>query len=139
MTIALEASRLTKTYQEGKLRTEVLRGVDLSIATGEVVALLGPNGAGKTTTIEILEGFRAPSAGHVRVLGVEPIRGQDSWRADLGVVLQSWRDHARWRVRETLHHFGEFYRPYSTPQRPRPWPVDDLLGHAARRRARVVD
>ena len=107
--------------------TDVLRGVDLSIATGEVVALLGPNGAGKTTTIEILEGFRAPSAGHVRVLGVEPIRGQDSWRADLGVVLQSWRDHARWRVRETLHHFGEFYRPYSTPQRPRPWPVDDLL------------
>ena len=86
--------------------TEVLRGVDLSIATGEVVALLGPNGAGKTTTIEILEGFRAPSAGHVRVLGVEPIRGQDSWRADLGVVLQSWRDHARWRVRETLHHFA---------------------------------
>lgn len=107
--------------------TKVLRGVDLRIGVGEVVALLGPNGAGKTTTIEILEGFRAPSAGHVRVLDVEPIRGGDTWRADLGVVLQSWRDHARWRVRETLAHFGDLYRPYSTAQRPRPWPVDDLL------------
>lgn len=107
--------------------TPVLRGVDLTVGTGEVVALLGPNGAGKTTTIEILEGFRAPSAGHVRVLGVEPITGDEAWRADLGVVLQSWRDHSRWRVRELLAHLAGFYVPYSTPQRPRPWPVDDLL------------
>ena len=122
-TPASEARDLRMSYGS----TDVLRGLDLTIGIGEVVALLGPNGAGKTTTIEILEGFRAPSAGHVRVLGVEPIGGQDTWRADLGVVLQSWRDHSRWRVRETLHHFGEFYRPYSTPERPRPWPVDDLL------------
>ena len=63
----------------------------------------------------------------MRVLDVEPIGGSDSWRADLGVVLQSWRDHARWRVRETLVHFGEFYRPYSTADRPRPWSADDLI------------
>lgn len=107
--------------------TQVLQGVDLRIGTGEVVALLGPNGAGKTTTIEILEGFRAPSAGHVRVLSVDPIRGDEQWRADIGVVLQSWRDHARWRVGETIAHFADFYRPWSTPQRPRPWPVDDLI------------
>lgn len=106
---------------------EVLRGVDLQIAPGEVVALLGPNGAGKTTTIEILEGFRAPSSGQVRVLDVEPIRGDEAWRADLGVVLQSWRDHSRWRVRELLAHLAAFYTPFSAPQRPRPWPVDDLL------------
>lgn len=107
--------------------TEVLRGVDLTIAQGEVVALLGPNGAGKTTTIEILEGFRAPSAGHVRVLGVEPIAADEAWRARVGVVLQSWRDHGKWRARELLVHLGAFYGPYSTPERPRPWPIDDLL------------
>jgi ABC-2 type transport system ATP-binding protein len=107
--------------------TEVLRGVDLTLAAGEVVALLGPNGAGKTTTIEILEGFRAPSAGQIRVLGAEPISADEAWRARVGVVLQSWRDHARWRVRELLAHLGEFYRPYSTPTRPRPWDTDDLL------------
>lgn len=119
----IEVRDLQMTYGS----TQVLRGVDLTIGVGEVVALLGPNGAGKTTTIEILEGFRAPSAGHVRVLGVEPIRGTDEWRADLGIVLQSWRDHAKWRVRETLAHFGEFYRPYATPQRTRPWDADDLI------------
>ncbi len=108
-------------------QTHVLRGVDLRIDTGEVVALLGPNGAGKTTTIEILEGFRAPSSGDVRVLGIEPIRGDETWRADLGVVLQSWRDHSRWRVGETLAHFAEFYRVWSTPERERPWPAADLL------------
>ncbi len=106
---------------------EVLAGVDLHVGAGEVVALLGPNGAGKTTTIEILEGFRAPSAGHAEVLGVEPLRGDEAWRARVGVVLQTWRDHSRWRVRELVHHVGEFYGPYATPERPRPWPVDELL------------
>ena len=54
---------------------DVLRGVDLDVHAGEVVTLLGPNGAGKTTTVEILEGFRERSAGEVRVLGVDPVRG----------------------------------------------------------------
>lgn len=47
---------------------EVLRGVNIRFRRGEVVSVLGPNGAGKTTAIEILEGFRRRSAGHVRVL-----------------------------------------------------------------------
>jgi ABC-2 type transport system ATP-binding protein len=80
----------------------VLDGIDFDVRTGEVVALLGPNGAGKTTTIEILEGFRGRSAGDVIVLGTDPAHGGEAWRARLGVVLQSWRDHAKWRVRELL-------------------------------------
>jgi ABC-2 type transport system ATP-binding protein len=48
---------------------DVLDGVEFEVRRGEVICLLGPNGAGKTTTIEILEGFRIRSAGHVRVLG----------------------------------------------------------------------
>ena len=74
---------------------EVLAGVDLDVHPGEVVCLLGPNGAGKTTTIEVLEGFRLPSAGEVTVLGAHPARADDAWRARVGVVLQSWRDHQR--------------------------------------------
>ncbi|ROT34115.1 ABC transporter ATP-binding protein [Micromonospora sp. HM5-17] len=107
--------------------TDVLTGVTFAAHPGEVVALLGPNGAGKTTTIEILEGFRMRSAGEVRVLGVDPARGDERWRARLGVVLQSWRDHAKWRVRELLAHLGSYYLPYSTPQASRPWDVDDLV------------
>ncbi len=107
--------------------TPVLQGVDFTIGVGEVVVLLGPNGAGKTTTIEILEGFRAPTSGRVTVLGQDPITADEAWRARVGVVLQSWRDHAKWNVRELLRHLGEFYRPYATPTRVRPWPTDDLL------------
>jgi ABC-2 type transport system ATP-binding protein len=106
---------------------EVLTGVDLEVRAGEVVCLLGPNGAGKTTTIEILEGFRLPSAGEVRVLDENPADAGDSWRARVGVVLQSWRDHARWTPRLLLDYLGGYFTPYATPDHPRPYEVDWLL------------
>lgn len=106
---------------------EVLDGVSFSVRRGEVITLLGPNGAGKTTTIEILEGFRMPSAGEVRVLGVNPARGGEDWRARIGIVLQSWRDHGRWKVHTLLDHLGRYYAPYATPDRKRPIPADELI------------
>ncbi|MCZ9343309.1 ATP-binding cassette domain-containing protein, partial [Streptomyces sp. TRM76130] len=62
-------------------RRDVLRGVHLTVGQGELLALLGPNGAGKTTTVEILEGFRTPTGGHVEVLGQDPARADERWRA----------------------------------------------------------
>ena len=106
---------------------DVLDGVDLEVHRGEVVTLLGPNGAGKTTTIEILEGFRERSGGEVSVLGHDPLLAPESWRAGIGIVLQSWRDHGLWKVRDLLRHLGEYYEPYGTPTRPRPRDVDELL------------
>ncbi|MFB9360975.1 ABC transporter ATP-binding protein [Actinoplanes nipponensis] len=106
---------------------DVLQGVTFTVRRGEVLALLGPNGAGKTTTIEILEGFRMRSAGAVRVLGADPATAGEAWRARVGVVLQSWRDHGKWRVRELLHHLGTYYADHSTPRISRPWPVDELM------------
>jgi ABC-2 type transport system ATP-binding protein len=123
--------------------TDVLTGVSFTARPGEVLALLGPNGAGKTTTIEILEGFRMRSAGHVRVLGADPAHGDERWRARLGVVLQSWRDHGKWRTRELLAHLGSYYAPYSTERIKRPWDIEELLGavgltdHADKRIARL--
>ncbi|TGA92122.1 ABC transporter ATP-binding protein [Streptomyces sp. MZ04] len=107
--------------------TDVLHDVTFQAHHGEVVALLGPNGAGKTTTIEILEGFRIRSRGRVAVLGTDPADGSEAWRARIGVVLQSWRDHGKWRVRELLAHLGTYYAPYSTATRRRPWDTDDLV------------
>src|SRR5699024_12393231 len=95
---------------------DVLLGETCTLEHGEVVALLGPNGAGKTTTIEILEGFRKRSAGDVSVLGVDPDHGDERWRACLGIVLQSWRDHSKWRVRELLAHIAAHYVPYARPE-----------------------
>ncbi|USQ80096.1 ABC transporter ATP-binding protein [Ornithinimicrobium faecis] len=107
--------------------TRVLDDVTLSIGRGEVVALLGPNGAGKTTTIEILEGFRVPSGGEVSVLGETPHTASEAWRARVGVVLQSWRDHGKWRVEEFLDYLSLYYTDYATPEVQRPWPTGDLL------------
>jgi ABC-2 type transport system ATP-binding protein len=107
---------------------DVLRDVTFRVPQGQVVTLLGPNGAGKTTTIEILEGFRMRSAGRVEVLGTDPAHGNERWRARLGIVLQSWRDHGKWRVRELLAHLGSYYACYSTEAIRRPWDVDELLG-----------
>jgi ABC-2 type transport system ATP-binding protein len=108
-------------------RNDVLAGVTFAARRGQVLALLGPNGAGKTTTIEILEGFRMRSAGQVSVLGTDPAHGGEAWRARIGVVQQSWRDHAKWHVRELLVHLGRYYAPYSTAELPRPWDADELL------------
>ncbi|OKI02511.1 multidrug ABC transporter ATP-binding protein [Streptomyces sp. CB02923] len=106
--------------------SEVLQGVDLDIHRGEILALLGPNGAGKTTTVEILEGFRRRTSGDVHVLGTDPVRGDDAWRGRLGLVLQSWRDHPRWRVGELLGHFAEYY-----PDPRDPVALLELVGLAA--------
>ncbi|GGC64487.1 ABC transporter ATP-binding protein [Hoyosella rhizosphaerae] len=106
---------------------DVLDGVTFSAHRGEVLVLLGPNGAGKTTTIEILEGFRVRSAGDATVLGIDPAVGNEDWRARTGVVLQSWRDHSRWRVRALLENLGRFYEPYATADKTRPYQVDELL------------
>jgi ABC-2 type transport system ATP-binding protein len=63
-------------------------GISLTLQHGELLALLGTNGAGKTTTIEICEGFRAPDAGTVRVLGLDPIGDARALRPKVGVMLQ---------------------------------------------------
>jgi ABC-2 type transport system ATP-binding protein len=121
--VAIDVRELRMRYG----RTDVLHGISFTAHRGEVLAVLGPNGAGKATTIEILEGFRMRSAGQVSVLGVDPAHGGETWRARLGVVLQSWRDHARWQVRDLLAHLGAYYVPYCEPGRRRPWDVDELI------------
>lgn len=119
---------------------DVLDGVDFEIGRGEVVTLLGPNGAGKTTTVEVLEGVRRPSSGAVDVLGVNPMHADNSWHARVGIVMQSWRDHARWSPRALLTSLGRLYSDYGTASRPRPRDADallDLVGLAEKADAKI--
>ncbi|WP_432924923.1 ABC transporter ATP-binding protein [Microbispora sp. CA-135349] len=95
---------------------EVLRGVTLQAERGEVLALLGPNGAGKTTTMEIMEGLRRRSGGSVTVLGTDPERADDRWRGRIGIVLQSWRDHSRWRAGELVRHMAGYHDQPRDPE-----------------------
>ena len=61
------------------------------------------------------------------MFGVDPAHAGEDWRAKVGVVLQSWRDHARWSPRNLLAHLGSYYEPYTEPNRPRPHDVDALI------------
>jgi ABC-2 type transport system ATP-binding protein len=86
-----------------------LADVSFEVGFGEVFALLGPNGAGKTTTVEILEGFRAPTAGVVRVLGFDPAGQPLGLRQRIGVVLQECGFPAHVRVAELLDAWRGYY------------------------------
>lgn len=103
--VVAEASSLTKSYGD----LHALRGIDFEIRRGEVFSVLGPNGAGKSTTIEILEGYRQRTAGHVSVLGEDPQRASRSWRSRIGVVLQSAGLPEELTVRELVTHVARFY------------------------------
>jgi ABC-2 type transport system ATP-binding protein len=77
-------------------------GIDFTVAEGEVFALLGTNGAGKTTTLEIVEGFRKPDSGMVRVLGRDPFADRAALAPSVGVLLQESGLIAELTVAETL-------------------------------------
>jgi len=82
--LTIEARGLKKSYGD----FEAVKGVDIEVNAGEVVGFLGPNGAGKTTTVEVLEGYRPPTEGLVRVLGMEPATAGRALRERIGIVLQ---------------------------------------------------
>jgi putative ABC transport system ATP-binding protein len=70
--LAVEASGLTKVYGSGNTEVHALRGVDLSLARGEVIALLGPSGAGKSTFLAIVGLVNPPTAGRI-VMDGKPV------------------------------------------------------------------
>ena len=111
----IEVRGLRKSYGD----VEAVRGIDLSVAKGEVFALLGPNGAGKTTTVEILEGHRERTAGEVRVLGHDPALNDRALKRRIGIVLQTTGVEPYLTVEETIDLFRGYY--------PNPLPLEEIL------------
>lgn len=82
-TAVIRAEALAKTYAEGKMRTPVFDGLDLSVATGETVAIVGASGAGKSTLLHLLGGLDIPTAGEVYVAGERMSALSDAQRGKL--------------------------------------------------------
>ncbi|MCW6167070.1 MAG: ATP-binding cassette domain-containing protein [Thermoplasmatales archaeon] len=114
---AIEARGITRVFQSRKgffyqdvTRTEALRGVDLTIETGEIFGLLGPNGAGKTTLTKILTTLLLPTSGTARVLGLDVTKDTERLRARIGLVLGGERGlYNRISARENLRYFADLY------------------------------
>ena len=83
----VEIEGLEKVY-DGKQRVVAVAGIDLGVHEGELYGLLGPNGAGKTTTISICTTRALPTAGRVRIAGVDVVQSPAIARRSIGVVPQ---------------------------------------------------
>ncbi len=112
--IALRA--VTKSFGE----VHAVRGVDLQVGQGEVVAYLGPNGAGKTTTIDMILGLTQPSSGSVSVFGMAPREAID--RGLVSAVLQTGGLLPDLTVRETIRYTAALF--------PAPLAVEAVLERA---------
>src|SRR6266702_2497547 len=85
--VIVEIEGLQKIYN-GKQRVVAVDGIDLSVREGELFGLLGPNGAGKTTTISICTTRALPTAGKVRIAGIDVVAAPSMARRSIGVVPQ---------------------------------------------------
>src|SRR5919106_6836859 len=95
MSVTVRARHLTKTYQDGVRRVEVLKGVDLTVEPGEMVAIVGPSGSGKSTLLHLLGALDRPDRGSVEVAGVRLEQCDEAQltevrRRHVGFVFQSF-------------------------------------------------
>ena len=89
----IELHGVAKRYRTGKLEFDALRGVDLTVWAGEMVAVVGPSGSGKTTILNMITGIDQPSAGQVVVGGADLATMSEErlarWRGEtVGIVFQ---------------------------------------------------
>ena len=108
---------LTKSFRGPGGPVRAVRGIDVSIPSGETVALLGPNGAGKSTTIDMMLGLLAPDSGTIEIFGVPTDRAIAEGR--IGAMLQVGGVAQYLSVRELLTMVASLY--------PNPLPVDEVI------------
>ena len=101
----IEVDGIRKAYG----RTVAVADVSFTVQRGEIFGLIGPNGAGKTTTLECVEGLRAPDAGRIAVLGLDPVRDRRALQLRIGVQLQEAQLQKRIKVWEAIAFWRSLY------------------------------
>lgn len=117
-TSALVLDNVIKTYGD----VNAVNGLSFRANYGEILCLLGPNGAGKTTTIEMCEGFKKPTSGHIEVLGLDPARNPDAVRSRIGIMLQGGGSYSGIKVKEMLELSASYNENPLDPE----WLLDAL-------------
>lgn len=106
----ISTAGLTRTFRTKRGTVEAVRGIDLTVAPGEILGFLGPNGAGKTTTLRMLTTLLAPTGGAATVAGCDLARDPAAVRRRIGYVAQSGGVDLNISVREELVTQGRLYR-----------------------------
>ncbi len=93
--LAVDCQRVERTFGSGEAEVRVLRGVDLAVEPGKLIALCGPSGSGKTTLLNLIGALDMPTAGSIKVLGKDIIHMTEGQRTDLrrmeiGFIFQSY-------------------------------------------------
>jgi putative ABC transport system ATP-binding protein len=83
MRTTMEARALWKVYQSGDNMVQAVRGIDIKLLQGEMVAIMGPSGCGKTTLLNVLSGIDEPSSGQVLVDGKQLFGISDDERTEM--------------------------------------------------------
>ncbi len=105
MVLAVETRGLTRDF--GSIRA--VSGVDLAVPAGSFYGFLGPNGAGKSTTIKCLTGLLSPTAGTMRILGVDPLVDPVAVKRRIGVVPEDLALFDRLTAEETLAFIAQVH------------------------------
>jgi len=103
--LAIETRGLRRTFGD----LVAVDGIDLAVPRGSLYGFLGPNGAGKSTTIKCLTGLLAPSAGTMRILGMDPLADPVAVKRKVGVVPEDLALFDRLSGAETLSFVGQVH------------------------------
>ena len=109
----ININNVKKTYADG---FEALKGVNLEIKRGEILALLGPNGAGKTTLINAICGIVTPSSGYITVDGFDVVKDFRETRSQIGLVPQELNLEAFERVFQNVSFTRGLYGKKENPE-----------------------
>lgn len=112
-----EPSVLVRRLEVRLASTPVLRGLDLEVGAGDRLAIFGPNGAGKTTLLRTLAGLVRPSAGTLRLGGLDWRRDARRLRGTVGVLSHQTYLYGELTVAENLRFYGRLFRVASLEER----------------------